>query len=146
MDEKQNDFYLKLRKEIKEWMNKNVDKKNVWADYILIAPDMFHLLVKLTLDKDVPAGKKIKLAAAITYFISPIDLLPEAILGPFGYLDDVSLAAYILNDMMNEIDPLIIRRNWAGEQDILILIKNIISHASHMLGGKLWQKLKARIR
>ncbi|MFH1196973.1 MAG: DUF1232 domain-containing protein [bacterium] len=146
MDEKHKDFYLKLRKEIKEWVNKNIDKKNVWSDYILIAPDMFHLLVKLTLDKDVPASKKVKLAVVIAYFISPIDLLPEAILGPMGYLDDVALAAYILNEMIIDLDPQIVKRNWAGEHDILILIKNIVSHASHMLGGKLWQRLKGRLK
>jgi uncharacterized membrane protein YkvA (DUF1232 family) len=26
---------------------------------------------------------------AIVYFLSPIDLLPEAFLGPIGYLDDI---------------------------------------------------------
>ncbi len=26
---------------------------------------------------------------AITYFISPIDLFPETILGPVGYIDDI---------------------------------------------------------
>jgi uncharacterized membrane protein YkvA (DUF1232 family) len=28
-------------------------------------------------------------AGAILYFLSPIDLLPEAFVGPWGYLDDI---------------------------------------------------------
>jgi len=90
MDKKQLDFYQKLRNEVKQWVNKNVDKDNKWSDYILLAPDIFHLICKLSVDKNVPASKKIKLVGAIAYFISPIDLMPEGLIGPIGYLDDVA--------------------------------------------------------
>lgn len=38
----------------------------------------------------------ILLLFAIVYLISPIDLLPELILGPFGYIDDVVSIAMAL--------------------------------------------------
>jgi uncharacterized membrane protein YkvA (DUF1232 family) len=141
---KQQDFYQKLRKDVKNWISKNLDKENKWTDYVLAAPDIFHLLCKLSVDKDVPSNKKIKLVAGIAYFISPIDLLPEAFLGPIGYLDDIAVAAYILNELVNEIDPQIIRKHWAGEQDILDLIKTILSNADSMIGSKLWNRIKRR--
>jgi len=144
MDKKQLDFYQKLRNEVKQWVNKNVDKDNKWSDYILLAPDIFHLICKLSVDKNVPASKKIKLVGAIAYFISPIDLMPEGLIGPIGYLDDVALAAFVLNDLLNETDPQIIRKHWAGEQDILDLIKTIIANADKMIGGNLWKKIKSR--
>ncbi len=59
--------------------------------------------------------KKLNLVTAIAYFISPIDILPEAILGPIGYLDDLGIAAYVLNDLLNTVDPKIVRRNWVGD-------------------------------
>ena len=142
MDKKQLDFYQKLRKDIKQWVNKNLDKDNKWSDYILLAPDIFHLLCKLSIDKDVPAGKKVKLVGAIAYFISPIDLIPEGIVGPIGYLDDIAVSAYILNDLVNEVDPQIIRKHWAGEKDILDLVKTILVNADKMIGGRLWQKIR----
>ena len=111
MDQSQQDFYQKLRKDVKRWINDNLDKENKWSDYVLAAPDLFHLLCKLSVDKEVPANKKIKLLAGIAYFISPIDLLPELFLGPLGYLDDISIAAYILNDTINEVDPQIVRKH-----------------------------------
>jgi len=110
----QQDFYKKIRNDVKIWINRNLDTENKWSDYILAAPDLFHLLCKLSMDKEVPAKKKIKLLAGIAYFISPIDLLPEAFLGPIGYLDDIAVAAYVLNELVNDIDPQIIRKHWAG--------------------------------
>ena len=144
MDIKQQDFYKKLRNDVKSWLSKNLDKENKWSDYILAAPDLFHLLCKLSVDEDVPSKKKIKLLAGIAYFISPIDLLPEAFLGPIGYLDDIALSAYILNDLINQIDPQIVRKHWAGEQDILDLIKTILANADSMIGSKLWKRIKKR--
>jgi len=144
MDKEHLDFYQKLRKDVKHWVSKNVDKDSKWREYILIAPDIFHLLCKLSVEKNVPASKKIKLVGAIAYFISPIDLMPEGLIGPIGYLDDIALAAYVLNDLINEIDPQIIRKHWAGEKDILDLIKTILANADKMIGGKLWQKIRKR--
>jgi len=144
MNDRQSDFYQKIRKDVKHWLNDNLDKENKWADYILAAPDFFHLLCKLTADSEIPSNKKIKLLAAIAYFISPIDLLPEAFLGPVGYLDDIAVAAYILNDLINEIDPQIARKHWAGEQDVLDLIKTILVNADEMIGSKMWKRIKKR--
>ncbi len=144
MNERQSDFYQKIRKDVKQWVNDNLDKENKWVDYILAAPDLFHLLCKLTADSEIPSNKKIKLVAGIAYFISPIDLLPEAFLGPIGYLDDIAVAAFILNDLINEVDPQIIRKHWAGEQDVLVLIKTILANADKMIGSKMWQRIKKR--
>jgi len=144
MNETQSDFYQKIRKDVKHWVNDNLDKENKWVDYILAAPDLFHLLCKLSVDNEVPKNKKIKLIAGIAYFISPIDLLPEMFLGPIGYLDDIAVAAFILNNLINEVDPQIIRKHWAGEQDVLVLIKTILANADKMIGSKMWQRIKKR--
>ena len=144
MDKKQIDFYKKVRKDVIVWVNDNLDKENKWVDYILAAPDLFHLLCKLTADSEIPSNKKIKLVAGIAYFISPIDLLPEAFLGPIGYLDDIAVTAFILYDLINEVDPQIIRKHWAGEQDVLVLIKTILTNADKMIGSKMWKKIRKR--
>ncbi len=138
------DFYIKIRKDVNKWLKKNLKKNYKWAEYLLVAPDLFHLLTKLLIDPDVPSDKKTKLLTATVYFISPIDFIPEAFFGPVGYLDDVALAAYILNDLLNSVDPKIVKRNWAGDQDILLLIKNILINANNMIGSGVWNKIKKR--
>jgi uncharacterized membrane protein YkvA (DUF1232 family) len=65
-------------------------------------------------------------------------------LGPIGYLDDIAVAAFILNDLINEVDPQIVRKYWAGEQDVLDLIKTILVNADEMIGSKMWQRIKKR--
>jgi uncharacterized membrane protein YkvA (DUF1232 family) len=142
MDDQRKDFYQKLRIDIKKWFDEKNSTDNRWAEYILLAPDLFHLLTKLTIDPDVPASKKVKIAGIIAYFISPLDFLPEMLLGPIGYLDDIALTAYILNNIINEVDPKIIQRNWAGDRDILNLVKTIIANANNMVGSGVWKKIK----
>ena len=139
-------FYLKIRKNVSNWLADNTNFNNKWREYILVAPDIFYLLVKLVQDPDVPQNKKIKLVAAIVYFISPFDILPEAILGPVGYLDDLALATYVLNDLVNSIDPQIIKRNWVGDVDILYMIKKILVNVDGMIGKGIWEKLKGMFK
>lgn len=140
--DKYQDFYFELRRKVNEWLNTNIGGAHRWSEYILAAPDLFHLLIKLLIDKEVPETKKLKIAAVVVYFISPIDFLPEALLGPVGYLDDIAISAYVLNDVINDIDPRIISRNWAGDGDVLSLTKTILQNANKMIGSGLWMKLR----
>lgn len=140
------DFYQKMRTDIREWLQTKVGKSSKWSEYLLLAPDLFHLLVKLAMDKEVPSSEKAKIAGALAYFISPIDLIPEALFGPIGYLDDVALAAYVVNSVMKNCDPSIVRRHWAGEQDILGLVQQIVDVAADMLGNNIWDKLKNMVK
>jgi uncharacterized membrane protein YkvA (DUF1232 family) len=102
MEQKHDDFYKKIRKQITDYL----EKKNFeYGHLLMLAPDFFHLLVKLSLDKRVPNDKKLKLGFGIAYFIFPFDFLPEAVLGPLGYMDDLAVAAYILNDLFMNTGP-----------------------------------------
>jgi len=140
------DFYQKMRVDIREWIQSKTGKDNQWSEYVLLAPDLFHLLTKLAMDQEVPSSEKAKIAGALAYFISPIDLLPELLFGPLGYLDDVALAAYVINSVMKNCDPEIVTKHWAGEQNILDLVQQIVDVAADMLGNKIWDKLKQMVK
>jgi uncharacterized membrane protein YkvA (DUF1232 family) len=146
MNPEQADFYQKLRQRIKVWIEKKSGKDNRMTEFVLLAPDLFHLLCRLMLDKEVPAAKKAKVAAVIIYFMTPMDLIPEAIFGPIGYLDDVALTALVLNDLINDLDPQIVTRNWAGDRDILNVVKTIIANSDKIVGRGLWNKLRNKIK
>lgn len=139
-------YYQELRNKFKSWIQTDEGKDHKWSEYLLAAPDLFHLLCKLSVDKDVPVTDKAKLAGVIAYFVSPIDLVPEALVGPIGYIDDISLAAYVLNQIVNNTDPEVIKRHWAGEGDVLELIQSILGRADEMIGSGLWAKLKNMIK
>ncbi len=139
---KNEDFYRRLRTKIMKWLESDEGNESKWREYIVLAPDLFYLLCKLMTDRDVPAEDKVKIGAVIAYFVLPIDLLPEAILGVVGYADDVVLTAYVLNKIANGLDPEVIERNWPGEGDVLGQVKHIIQVADNMIGSGLWNKIR----
>ncbi|MCP4622904.1 MAG: DUF1232 domain-containing protein [bacterium] len=144
-DQKQKDYYLLLRDKVSAWFEKNADKKPEYANYILLVPDFFYLLVRLTLDERIPAIDKAKFAGVIAYFLSPIDFLPEAFLGPVGYLDDLALTCFVLNLYINQQDEAgkaVVKELWPGDQDVLNTIQAVLQKADEWLGSGLWEKIK----
>jgi uncharacterized membrane protein YkvA (DUF1232 family) len=144
-DQKQKDFYLQLRDKVSEWFEKNADQKSEYANYILLVPDFFYLLIRLTMDNRIPAVDKAKFAGVIAYFFSPIDFLPEALLGPLGYLDDLVLTCYVLNLYINqqeEANKQVVTELWPGDQDVLNTIQSVLQKADKWVGSGLLKKLK----
>src|SRR5690606_974488 len=58
-------------------------------DLLLLLPDLAVLLARLLRDPRVPRGGKAIALLGIGYVLSPIDLLPEGLLGPIGLVDDL---------------------------------------------------------
>lgn len=139
------DFYHKIRQKIVKWSQSQQASEHPWSKYILWAPDLFYLIWKLASDERVPKAERIKLLAVIAYFISPLDLIPEGLLGPVGYLDDIVLVALVLNGLINRSDPELVREYWPGDDDVLDVIKNIVSSADRMVGQRILNKLKRKL-
>jgi uncharacterized membrane protein YkvA (DUF1232 family) len=141
--DKHEDFYKNLREKMREWIKSKNGKDNKFAEYLMFAPDLFHLVCKLSIDNEVPIKEKAKLVGVIAYYLSPLDLVPEALVGPAGYVDDIALAAYVLNGLINNTNPEVVIKHWAGDGDVLNVIQQIIKVADNMVGSGLWKKLKA---
>ena len=124
------------------WLGAKKGRGERWGQYLLLAPDLLHLLCGLVGDRDVAVGDKIRLGAVIIYFLSPVDILPEIFLGPIGYLDDIAFAAFVLNGMFNRTDPVVVRRHWAGEGDVLDVVRKILAAVDKAIGSGLWKKIK----
>ncbi len=76
-------------------------------------PDIARMIARLVADPVLPRAAKIALAAAVVYLASPIDLIPDFI--PFvGYLDDLLVAAVIVDGILNYVDRALILRYWPG--------------------------------
>jgi uncharacterized membrane protein YkvA (DUF1232 family) len=144
-DQKQKDFYIKLRDKVTIWYENKTDTKPEYAGYILLIPDFFYLLVKLSLDDRVPALDKAKFAGVLAYIFSPIDFVPEAFFGPLGYLDDLVLACYVLNLYVNqkeEANRAVVSELWPGDQDLLSTIQSVLKKADKWIGSGALIKLK----
>ena len=86
-----------IMQKIHDYNNTYVEKRSYWTQLI----EMPHLMRKWVSSiehlKSLAKEKApiIYTFVAILYLLSPIDLFPEIILGPFGYLDDVLVVVSI---------------------------------------------------
>ena len=142
MDDRRSDFYQSLRSRIRTWLDKHGEGFR-HARLLLVAPDLFHLLCRLALDHRIHASEKAKLAAAIAYFVAPIDVFPDIFMGPFAFLDDVAVAAFALNSVINAGQGEIAKELWAGDGDVLALIQQVVSSADELLGVGVWKRLRS---
>lgn len=125
------DFYLKLRRTVDNYVSKHVNSD--LSELLLYVPDFFYLLTKLATDPRVPRGNKAQIIAALAYFISPVDIIPDVIIG-LGWLDDLYLAMIVTDNLLNAVDIDIVREYWPGDDDIALLIKNTLDRLNDKLG------------
>ncbi len=136
-------FYDRLRKSIVTGIEKRGGRlTGDAAKMLLLVPDIFILMVRLTLDKRVPRGARAMIGGALAYFILPFDLLPEAILGPIGYLDDLVLAVAVLSQVFGgELEPYA-RKHWSGPEDLRVVLRDVTEASQALLGVNLYNRLK----
>jgi uncharacterized membrane protein YkvA (DUF1232 family) len=139
------DPYYQVRKKLDAWAESEEGKKHPWLDLIMLTPDLLHLLIHLAADPEVSIVVKGKITIVVAYMINPLDLLPELLIGPGGFLDDVILAVYLLNSLFNEVEEHILLRHWAGSSDLLLIIKEFSEKADRLIGSGLFKKLKTLI-
>ena len=129
------DFYLRIRKKITNWFEEGKlgKKSGKWMDnfvqYLLIFPDLVHLMIKLVGDKDVSPKTKGMIVIGFAYLISPIDVVPDFI-PVFGFVDDLLITVILLNKIINSGDEELkekIKAYWVGEDDVFLKIKEIVA-------------------
>lgn len=136
-------FYDRLRQRILRVVEKRGGKMSEGAvKTLLLVPDVFILLVRLLLDKNVPGSTRAMIGGALAYFILPADLLPEMILGGAGFMDDLVLATAVLSQTFGgELEPYA-RRHWSGPEDLRVVLRDISATAQSLLGKNLYDRLK----
>jgi uncharacterized membrane protein YkvA (DUF1232 family) len=94
-------------------------------DLALVLPDLTVLLTRLLRDPRVPRGPKLVALLGLGYVLSPIDLLPEILLGPIGLVDDLIVVTAALSHLLNDVHPDVVRAHWSGKGDALEVIQRV---------------------
>jgi uncharacterized membrane protein YkvA (DUF1232 family) len=103
-------------------------------------PDLARLLARLIVDPHLPRAAKIAFVAAAVYLASPLDLVPDFI--PFvGFLDDLLLAAIVVDGVMNYVDRALVLKYWPGTPESL----DRVAHVARLLAGWVPRRLKRRV-
>jgi uncharacterized membrane protein YkvA (DUF1232 family) len=138
------DFYQRTRAKIVAWAEGAGAGKSV-TKYVLLVPDIMALFVRLMGDPRVSAALKAEIAAASAYIIIPLDLMPEAVMGPAGLIDDAIVGVIALNRVvkaMGQAGESVLRQYWDGEQDVLEVMTELLEKADKFVTGRVWTGIK----
>ena len=116
------------------------DKYQKVFEYALMVPDIISLMYRLFKDKRVKLDVKIKVAAILAYLASPIDIMPDFI-PMVGKVDDMAIAFFGLNSIINEIPEEIILQNWQGKENIIVTVREAVNYISVAVGSENVSKL-----
>lgn len=137
-EKKQADFYQKLREKVQNYIKKHPNSK--YINYLVATPDFFHLCCRLMTDGRVPIKNKVYIAAAITYFISPIDIITDAIPG-IGFADDLLIVVRVISSLLNSVDEAVIKEHWAGDGDVIEKMQQLLDTLDGIVGKGVLKKI-----
>lgn len=66
-----------------------------YESFIDYGPLLFKILCNL-LNTEIDYNLKLPICGAIAYYVTPEDVIPENVYGPYGYIDDIYLSSYVL--------------------------------------------------
>ena len=109
-------------------------------DLLLVLPRLARMIFSLLGDAEVPTAAKVVLAALAVYLASPVDLIPDFI-PVLGVLDDLLLAAIVVDGILNHLDRSLVQRYWPGDAASL----DAVAAAARRLSGWVPSRVKDRI-
>jgi uncharacterized membrane protein YkvA (DUF1232 family) len=106
-------------------------------------PDVVRFVGRLLTDSGLPRPAKLALAAAVLYLASPLDLIPDFI--PFvGYLDDVLVAAVVVDGILNYVDRALIVKHWPGSIEWFDRLAGTARLLARWVPGRVKQRIFGR--
>ncbi|HVF54149.1 MAG TPA: YkvA family protein [Actinomycetota bacterium] len=103
-------------------------------EYALLAPRLVRLVWRLARDPRVPARSKAILVLLGGYLFSPVDIIPDFIPG-VGQLDDLAIAAFALDHILNRVPDDVVKEHWDGDEDVLEIVRNILDISTSFIPG-----------
>ena len=92
---------------------------------ISFLPNLFKLVGGLMGDRRVPFFEKLLVVGLLVYVLFPLDLVPDLI--PLaGQLDDLLLAAVVIQRLLNRADPETLSQYWNGSPMVLEWLRKFL--------------------
>ena len=98
------------------------------------------MILRLAGDPVLPKAAKIALAAAVLYLVSPVDLIPDFI-PVLGALDDILVAAILVDGILNYVDRGLVLKYWPGSAESLERIARVAGVLSAWVPRRLKMKI-----
>ena len=86
----------KAFKDFLDTLTENLDNyTGEYESFIDYGPRLFKLLCDL-LNSDIDSELRLPVCGAIAYYVTPDDIIPEHLYGPYGYIDDIYISTHVL--------------------------------------------------
>jgi uncharacterized membrane protein YkvA (DUF1232 family) len=139
------DFYHRLRTRLDKWLRSREGRAYRFADSLMLLPDFVHLIISLALDRRVPADLRAQTAAVFAYVVLPFDLVPEVVVGPIGFGDDLLLVALMVRRLLTTVPREVVEEHWAGPAGLMDTVRAILDVAEEMVGSSVLQRLQRMV-
>lgn len=116
------DFYDVIRENLDSY-------EGDYDPFIDYGPDLFKLLTDILSEKTVDPKIRLKVCAAIAYYVAPFDIIPETIYGPKGYIDDIYVCTFVLKEIESEMGIDFLETIWDGEDNLSDIIEEAHSQS-----------------
>jgi len=115
-------------------------RQDLAVEAVMLLPNVVKLLARLLRDRRVPMRRKVFIAAVFGYVMSPVDLIPDLVIG-IGRLDDLVMVSLAVDHLMSGAEEAIVREHWDGTDDGLDLVRSAFSWAASIIPEALRSKL-----
>jgi uncharacterized membrane protein YkvA (DUF1232 family) len=126
MENQFKDFYDVLSDNLESYQGE-------YASFIDHGPKLFKLLTELLDEKDLTPNLRLRISAAIAYYVVPMDVIPEQIYGPYGYIDDIYITVYIIKQIGSEFGFNFLERHWEGEGKLELVVEECYEKSLEVL-------------
>lgn len=106
------------------------------TNLIAIPPDLAFMLVRVMLDGEVPAGRKLDFLFSVVYFFLPFDVIPDKF-PILGKIDDIYMALSAVAKVLSRTDREVLMRYWHGDPALLDKTRNFLIKLDEKFGAGL---------
>ena len=100
-------------------------KGNLLKEALRLLPDLLRLLKRLTTDRTLPTGVRVRVALLFVYLAIPIDIIPDFI-PVLGYADDAIIAVFVLRSVCRRVSVEELRTAWPGSDDGFAALERLV--------------------
>ena len=97
-------YYDYLKEELERY-------RGDYAEYLFYLPELFKLLCEV-LTAELAKADRLRVSAALGYFVAPRDVIHDEVYGPAGYVDDMFLCCYVLNKLEKKYGNKFLKKYW----------------------------------
>ena len=120
------DFYCTLRENLENYNGE-------YASFIDCGPNLFKLLCDVLEEEILDKESRLEISAAISYYVVPMDVIPETIYGPYGYIDDIYISVYVLQRIADKYGCDLLQKVWSFNNDVKEVIQECYEKSAEVL-------------